>query len=98
MDRSRGSDSADVPLGLLRDRRVIVVASHGGYCGDAPAGQPDFLTPYLRTIFGTIGIREIHFLRLEGLSRGEEVVTRALDRASFVVTSLSLTLAGREAT
>jgi FMN-dependent NADH-azoreductase len=69
-------------IGLLRDRPVIVVASHGGYCGDAPGGQPDFLTPYLRTIFGTIGIREIYFLRLEGLSRGEEAVARALDRAN----------------
>jgi FMN-dependent NADH-azoreductase len=69
-------------IGLLRNRPVIVVASHGGFCGDAPAGQPDFLTPYLRTIFGTIGMREIYFLRLEGLSRGEEVVTWALDRAN----------------
>ena len=69
-------------IGLLQDRPVIVVTAHGGYCGDGPAGQPDFLTPYLRTIFGTIGIREIHFLRLEGLSRGNEAVARALDEAN----------------
>ncbi len=68
-------------IGLLYDRPVIVVSAHGGYCGDTPPGQPDFLTPYLRVIFATIGIRSVEFLRLEGLARGPEAVARALDHA-----------------
>lgn len=36
----------------------------------------------LRAIFTTIGIGSVEFLRLEGLSRGPEAVTRALDHAS----------------
>jgi FMN-dependent NADH-azoreductase len=68
-------------IGLLRDRPVIIVTAHGGYCGDAPPGQPDFLTPYLRAIFATIGIRQTEFLRLEGLSRGPERAAAALDQA-----------------
>ena len=44
-------------IGSMRDRPLIVVSAHGGYCSDAPPGQPDFLTPYLRAIFETIGIR-----------------------------------------
>src|SRR5580704_6601203 len=40
-------------IGMLRDRPLIVVSAHGGYCGDTPPGQPDFLTPYLRAIFNT---------------------------------------------
>jgi FMN-dependent NADH-azoreductase len=73
--------SAQGKIGLLRDRPVIVVAAHGGYCDDAPTGQPDFLTPYLHAIFATIGIREVHFLRLEGLARGADAVTNAFDDA-----------------
>jgi FMN-dependent NADH-azoreductase len=69
-------------VGTLRDRPVIVVTAHGGYCGDAPPGQPDFLTPYLRAIFATIGIGAVEFLPLEGLSRGPDAVARALDRAN----------------
>ena len=69
-------------LGTLRDRPLIVVSAHGGYCGDTPPGQPDFLTPYLRAVFETIGIRSVEFLRLEGLARGPEAVTRALDHAN----------------
>ena len=72
----------DGKIGTLLDRPVIVVSAHGGYCGDAPPGQPDFLTPYLRAIFATIGIGSVEFLRLEGLSRGPEAVARALDRAN----------------
>ena len=35
----------------------------------ARARQPDFLTPYLAAIPGTIGIHDISFVRLEGTSR-----------------------------
>ncbi|HJU15751.1 MAG TPA: NAD(P)H-dependent oxidoreductase [Stellaceae bacterium] len=69
-------------IGLLRDRPLIVVSAHGGYCGDTPPAQPDFLTPYLRAIFATIGIHSVDFLRLEGVTRGPEAVARALDQAS----------------
>lgn len=69
-------------IGLLPDRPLIVVSAHGGYCGETPPGQPDFLTPYLAAIFATIGIHSIEFLRLEGLARGPEAVARARDQAS----------------
>lgn len=72
-------------LGLLPDRPVIVVSAHGGYCGDEPPAQPDFLTPYLRAIFATIGIRSLEFVRLEGLSRGPDAVARALGGASVAI-------------
>jgi len=68
-------------IGTLEDRPVIVVSAHGGYCGDMPPGQPDFLTPYLRAIFNTIGIWQVDFLRLEGLSRGPDRVEAALSEA-----------------
>ena len=72
-------------IGTLRDRPVIVVSAHGGFCGDTPPGQPDFLTPYLRAIFNTIGIWQVDFLRLEGLSRGPDRVAAALaDARSWI--------------
>ena len=72
-------------IGLLRDRPVIVVSAHGGYCGDEPPAQPDFLTPYLRAIFATIGIHSLEFIRLEGLSRGPDAVAHALMGASVTI-------------
>jgi FMN-dependent NADH-azoreductase len=73
--------SPDGKVGMLRDRPLIVVSAHGGYCGDIPPGQPDFLTPYLRAIFTTIGIETVDFLRLEGMSRGPDAIARSLDQA-----------------
>jgi FMN-dependent NADH-azoreductase len=73
--------SPEGKIGMLRDRPLIVVRAHGGYCGDTPPGQPDFLTPYLRTIFATVGIQTVEFLRLEGMSRGPDAVAGALDHA-----------------
>jgi FMN-dependent NADH-azoreductase len=72
-------------IGLLRDRPVIVVSAHGGYCGNQPPAQPDFLTPYLRAIFETIGIRSTEFVRLDGLSRGPDAVARTLDQANLAI-------------
>jgi FMN-dependent NADH-azoreductase len=70
----------DGKIGLLRDRPVIVASAHGGYV-TVPPVQPDFLSPYLQTIFQTIGIPSVEFVRLEGMARGPEAVARALDAA-----------------
>ena len=56
--------------------------AHGGYV-TVPPVQPDFLTPYLQAIFETIGIPSVEFVRLEGMARGPEAVTRALDAAQI---------------
>ena len=68
-------------IGLLRDTPVIVVSSHGGHIGGVPAYQPDFLTPYLRAVFETIGMKRVMFVPMSGLSRGPEQVANALDEA-----------------
>jgi FMN-dependent NADH-azoreductase len=72
-------------LGLLRDRPSFVVIASGGYFTRAsPTGtpaQPDHLRPYLRDILATIGITDLTFITLEGLSRGPEAVAAALAAA-----------------
>ena len=73
--------TAEGKVGLLPDRPVLVVSAHGGYCGEAAPAQPDFLTPYLRAVFNTIGIFDLFFIRLEGMTRGAEAVERSLARA-----------------
>ena len=68
-------------VGLLRDRPTVVVTAQGGFCGEAPPAQPDFLTPYLRAVLHTIGIDQVEFVRLEGVTRGPEPLARALSGA-----------------
>ncbi|MGV2291600.1 NAD(P)H-dependent oxidoreductase [Trinickia sp. YCB016] len=78
-------------VGLLRDRPVYVVIACGGSVAasathvDADAttstgshrGQTDFITPYLRYVFATIGITEVRTLRLEALLRSDEEFAHA---------------------
>jgi FMN-dependent NADH-azoreductase len=69
-------------VGLLQDRPTYVVTAAGGHhSGDGGAVQPDFLTPYLVAIMATIGIRDVRFLSLQGVTRGAEAEARAIEHA-----------------
>jgi FMN-dependent NADH-azoreductase len=78
--------------GLLVDRPVYVaVASGGWHTRPSPVGtppQPDFLTPYLRTVLATIGIESVRFLYLEGVTRGEAIRVKALADARAALAHL----------
>jgi FMN-dependent NADH-azoreductase len=61
-------------VGLLRDRPIFVAVSSGGRYSGERARQPDFLTPYLRTILGIIGLHDLTFFSVEGSSLGPDIV------------------------
>jgi FMN-dependent NADH-azoreductase len=68
-------------IGLLRDRPVFIVVSSGSDISGPRARQPDFLTPYMVAILRTIGIFDVTFFRLEGMSREAEAgYQRGLDQ------------------
>lgn len=79
-------------VGQLRDRPVIIVVASGGwFSGPSPTGsppQPDFLTPYLTAILATIGITDVHFLTMEGVTRGPAMQERAILAARAALTRL----------
>ena len=67
--------------GLLRDRPVFVAIASGGVFSGANARQPDLLTPYLRLVLGTIGLKDLHFFSIEGTAFGADRVAKARDAA-----------------
>jgi FMN-dependent NADH-azoreductase len=76
-------------VGKMPDRPAwLVVASGGWFSGPAPTGapaQPDFLTPYVVAVLGTIGIADLHILTLEGVTRGAEIAEAAIARARMAL-------------
>jgi len=72
-------------VGLLRDRPTYIVTGAGGHHAGDDALQPDFLTPYLTAILATIGIHDVHFLPLQGLTRGPDSTTRASESARAIM-------------
>ena len=42
--------------------------------------QPDFLTGYVRVVLETIGIRSLHVITREGVTRGADIAAKAMER------------------
>lgn len=74
---------ANGPEGLATGRKVFVVSTHGGDYGEnSPAKSYDQLTPYLKQIFGFIGITDPCFLSAQPMdAAGEEVRESRINEA-----------------
>lgn len=89
--RSTFRITAEGKIGNLPDRPVYVAVSSGGeYSGDA-ARQPDFLTPYLKHVLGTIGLHNVSFFSVQGTARGDAALqaARALAEAEIAAHPLA---------
>lgn len=67
--------------GALRDRPVFVAVSSGGRYSGEHARQPDFLTPYLKAVLGTIGLHDLTFFSVEGSALGPDALAAARTKA-----------------
>lgn len=66
------------PEGLAKGKRVVLAISSGGqHAGTAH----DFAEPYLRTVFGFLGITDIEVVRAEGVAISAEVREAAIKTA-----------------
>lgn len=75
--------------GLAGGKRIIIALSKGGYYGDGqPAASMDFQEPYLKAIFGFIGIHDVEFVRAEGIAVGPEHREKGIASALASVTEL----------
>ena len=84
-------------VGSLADRPTYVVVSSGGYYTGEKARQPDFLSPYLTAILATIGIRDVGWIRMEGLTRGELPLAEAYAGARATIAGLTAAQASKNA-
>ncbi len=74
---------ADGLVGLLHGKSMLVITSRGGvYAAGSALAAHDFQEPFLRAVFGTMGITDIEFVNAEGMDWGPEMRQRALASAS----------------
>lgn len=66
--------------GLVKDKKMVVITSRGGNY-EGKTKSLDHQEPYLRTIFGFVGIEEIEFIRAEPMDKGAEMRERKLAEA-----------------
>lgn len=71
------------PEGLAGGKRVIIATGRGSAHGDnAPS---DFQEPYLRFLFGFIGINNVEFVRAEGVGLSPQHRAEALAKAHAAI-------------
>lgn len=72
--------------GLVHGKKMLIITARGGaYTPGTPYAQYDFQEPYLRAIFGMIGITDITFIHGDNLSSGAEARQKSLDQASLAI-------------
>ena len=81
--------TATGPVGLLKDKKVVVVTGRGGvYSGESPARALDFQEPYLRAILGFVGITDVEFIHIEGLNISKDAAEAGRARARQAIETL----------
>ena len=85
--------TAEGKVGALRDRPVFVAVSSGGRFSGERAHQPDFLTPYLKAILGTIGLHDLTFFSVEGSALGPDALAKARTKADQTMQAFFLRFA-----
>jgi len=56
------------PEGLLKNKKVYLAIASGGVYSEGPMKAMDFAEPYLKWIFGFIGVHDVTTFRVEGVS------------------------------
>ena len=67
------------PVGLVHGKKMICVTSRGGdYSEKSPFHAYDFQEPYLRAIFGFVGITDMHFINAQPMDITPELREAAI--------------------
>lgn len=74
------------PSGLLTNKRLVVVTASGGDYSTEPMKSMDFVEPYVRAVFSFIGVTDITFIRVHGLT--PEIIAATSDEAMRAVDQL----------
>ena len=75
-------------VGLIKARRVVVVAAFGaGGYGGAMA-MADFVTPYLKFLFGFLGVSDVTVIPAEATTADAATVESNVDRAKADIINL----------
>jgi FMN-dependent NADH-azoreductase len=68
-----------VPAGLLQNKKAtFFLASGGVYTAGTPMEAMNFAEPYLRTMFGFLGVTDTHFIHAGGTARLRAGVAREI--------------------
>ena len=79
-------------IGLVRGKKMVCITTRGGdYSEHGPFHAYDFQEPYLRAVFGFVGITDMHFINAQPmdvtLELREAAIAAAIEKARSLVAS-----------
>lgn len=79
------------PEGLAKNKKMVVVSARGGDYSHEPQKAMDFHQPYLKGLFGFVGIQDIQFVNAEPMDSGgakDEKLNKAKEEAKKIAATL----------
>jgi len=71
--------------GLAKNKKMLVITSRGGdYGSESPFHAYDFQEPYLRAIFGFVGITDMTFIHAQPMDMGAELQNKKIEEAKVL--------------
>ncbi len=84
------ADPANPYTGLLQNKKLVLLVARGiqGYEPGQPNAHLNFQTTYLETVFGMMGIEDIHVVAISGTSMDKEALKGNIELAHQQVRSI----------
>lgn len=79
--------------GLLKNKKAVIVCSSGGEYASEHTKDMDFARPYLKMIFGFIGVTDVTFVNIQptlfyGETAKQEAMEAAVQKIDAIITEL----------
>ncbi|HEV3270876.1 MAG TPA: FMN-dependent NADH-azoreductase [Candidatus Methylacidiphilales bacterium] len=76
--------------GLVKNKKALFITSRGGdYAPGTPMAAYNLQEPYLRLIFGFIGVTDVQFVTADSMNRGEEAARLSREKAENALKELA---------
>lgn len=75
--------------GLIKNKKMLIVTSRGGEYSSDQMRKMDFQEPYLRAIFGLVGITDITFINAQPMDVGLEIQNQKIKEAQDSVIKIA---------
>jgi len=76
--------------GLVKDKKALFITSSGGaYAPNTPMAAYNFQEPYLRVIFGFIGVTDVQFVVADSMNQGDDAAKLSREKAEIALKELA---------
>jgi FMN-dependent NADH-azoreductase len=76
--------------GLVKDKKALFITTSGGsYPSGSSMASFNFQEPYLRTIFGFMGVTDLQFVAAENMNMGKDAAQQSREKAESALKELA---------